>query len=218
MRLAVFNLALLVLVALLAAANWFLAPDRARPNYEFLPQMAHAPRYNAFSANPNFADGKTLQPPPPGSIARGFMPLHYGAGPMEALRAGAELRSPIPLDDPRVIARGKEVFNTFCTPCHGMGARGDGLITRRGFPPPPSLVDENARRFKDGHIFQVISFGLNNMKPYGGLIPREDRWKVVAYVRLLQQQAAQADAAPAPTTPAEAASSTPAEPTRGGAR
>ena len=50
------------------ALNLAVRPDLTRPNFEYFPNMAHSARYNAFAANPNFSDGKTLQPPPPGSI------------------------------------------------------------------------------------------------------------------------------------------------------
>jgi hypothetical protein len=48
--------------------------------------MAHAPRYGTFAANPNFPNGATLQSPPPGTIPRGQMPLHYQATPEELSR------------------------------------------------------------------------------------------------------------------------------------
>ena len=37
-------------------------------------------RYNAFEANPNFADGMTLRVPPPGTIPRGLLPRVERAG------------------------------------------------------------------------------------------------------------------------------------------
>ena len=55
----------------------------------------------------------------------------------------------------------------------------------------------------DGRIFHVATFGgPEKMKGLGDLISREDRWKVVLYIRELQKAAAPKPApaaAPAPT-------------------
>ena len=53
--------------------------DYSRPNYEILPDMKYTSAWTAFSANPNFNNRRTLQAPVPGTIARGHLPLHYGA-------------------------------------------------------------------------------------------------------------------------------------------
>src|SRR6185312_12353155 len=74
--------------------NWFLGRDYARPNPDFLPDMAEPISYGAFAANPNFLDGKTLREPALGTIARGHLPLHYHPTAEDAVRAGQELHNP----------------------------------------------------------------------------------------------------------------------------
>ena len=187
MRIAV-NVVLFVAVVALIAANFALRPDPARQNYEFLPQMAHAPRYNAFAPNPNFPDDKTLQAPPQGTIARGHMPLHYASTPQDALRAGEELKSPIDLGSQQARERGSVVFANYCAVCHGAAGAGNGTVTQRGFPPPPSLLAEHALKMKDGQMFHALTFGQNNMPSYASQLSREDRWNAIAYVRVLQAQ------------------------------
>ena len=199
-RRLVLNAALLlVLVGLVGFSRW-ASPDGSRPNFEFLPQMAHAPRYNTFAANPNFADGKTLQAPVPGAIARGELPLHYTAAPADAIRAGEELVSPLSAADLPVRTRGEHVFKNFCVPCHGADATGMGTVTLRGVPPPPSLLAQHAAQMKDGQLFHILTYGQNNMASYAGQLSREDRWSVIAYVRSLQ--AANPAPASAPIAPA----------------
>lgn len=87
-------------------------------------------------------------------------------------------------------------------------------MATRGFPPPPSLFAENAVKMKDGQMFHVLSFGQANMASYASQISREDRWKVILYVRSLQAQearkAAELAAAAAATTPPPAAPAGPA--------
>ncbi len=194
-RRLVLNVFLLLLLIVSAVANWALRPDLSRPNMEFAPDMAHGPRYNAFAANPEFADGKTLQHAPEHSIPRGFLSLHYAATPEDALRAGNELISP-PIS-PATVKRGEFIFQNYCATCHGAGGLGNGPVAQRGFPPPPSLLTDKTRKMKDGQLFHVLTYGQNNMPSYASQISRDDRWAVIAYVRSLQSAAP-----PQPSPPA----------------
>ncbi len=173
----------------LLALYWAVPQDPAEPNREFFPDMVRTARYNAFSSNPNFADGKTLQRPVSGTIPRSELPLHYEATPGEAIRAGMELESPLAAIDPLALRRGETLFKSFCVPCHGPAGRGDGQVVLRGFPAPPPLTADHAVQLKDGQIFHILTYGQNNMASYATQITREDRWKVIRFVRSLQQPA-----------------------------
>jgi mono/diheme cytochrome c family protein len=194
----VLNGFLFLAVIVSVGASWIFSSDPTRPNFEFLPQMAHSPRYNAFAPNPNFADGSTLQRPELGTIARGSMPLHYAATPQDALRAGEELKSPLELSNARARERGAFVFSNFCAVCHAAGGAGNGPVAQRGYPPPPSLLAEHALKMKDGQLFHVLTYGQNNMPSYAGQLSREDRWNLILYVRTMQ---AAATPVPTPTAP-----------------
>jgi mono/diheme cytochrome c family protein len=206
---AVLALVLLGAIALMLMSR----PNTATPNYEYLPEMAHSAAYKAFSPNPNFPDGKTQRAPVPGTIPRGDLPLRFQATPAEALRAGAELTNPFLATDTKAADRGALVFTNFCTPCHGASGRGDGLVAARGFPPPPSLLLEHAINMQDGQMFHVLSLGQGNMSPYASQVSREDRWKVILYVRWLQaeeQRKVKTEAALSAATPAAATVASPA--------
>jgi mono/diheme cytochrome c family protein len=183
------NLGLLAALLVTVALNLAFRPDPGRPNFEYFPDMAHSPRSNSFAPNQVFGDGKTLQRPPEGTIPRGFMPLHYQATPEDAVRAGVELVNPVASTDSDARERGAFVFSTMCQPCHGAGGRGDGPVAQRGFPPPASLVAQKTVDMRDGQIFHIITYGQANMPSYASQIAREDRWKVVSYIRWLQSQA-----------------------------
>jgi mono/diheme cytochrome c family protein len=205
-RRLVLNSALFLLLLSLLGFNWWASPDQSKPNFEFLPQMAHGARYNAFAANPNFADGQTLQAPVSGTIARGELPLHYAPTAADAARAGEELLSPVSTENVRARARGEQVFKNFCTPCHGADATGMSPVTQRGVPPPPSLFAPHAAQMKDGQLFHILTYGQNNMAAYAGQVSREDRWNVIAYVRSLQAAKQPPAAAPTPAVPVKTAS------------
>jgi len=188
----ILNAFLLVMLIVSVGASWLLTLNPARPNFEFLPQMAHAPRYNAFSPNPNFQNGATLQRPEPGTVPRELMPLHYEATPQDALRAGEELQSPVAPENQRARDRGAVVFANYCAVCHGATGAGNGPVAQRGYPPPPSLLAEHAQKMKDGQLFHILSYGQNNMPSYASQLSREDRWSAILHVRTLQRAVAPA--------------------------
>ncbi len=79
MKRGTLNVVLLVLLVGTFGLNWLGGPETARRNFEYFPNMTRSPRYNGFAENPNFADGKTLREPVPGTMPRGFTPIHYTA-------------------------------------------------------------------------------------------------------------------------------------------
>ena len=83
---------LLVVVVVMTAA---VGVDYSKPNIEILSDMKYTPAWEAFAANPNFPDGRTMQPPVPGTIARGQLPIYYTATKEDAARAGEELENPV---------------------------------------------------------------------------------------------------------------------------
>lgn len=179
------NLFLLVLLAATVAANLGINDNPARRNFEVMPEMVYSAAAESFTENPNFADGKTLQPPPQGTIARGARPLPYAATPEDAARAGRELTAPEP--SAADLARGAEMYQVFCRPCHGAGGKGDGAVAMRGFPPPPSFFADRAMQLADGQMFHIVTYGQNNMPSHAAQIEPADRWRIIAHVRSLQE-------------------------------
>lgn len=199
MKRTIVNLLLLAGTLAALGASWMLHPDHTRRNFEVLPGMASSVPYDSFAQNPNYRDGKTLQPLVRGVVVRGFMPLHYAATPDDAKRAGLELASPVTGSD-AALARGEAVYLTYCEVCHGLQGKGDGPVAQRGYPAPPSLLAPNAMNMKDGQMFHILTYGQNNMPSYASQVLREDRWKVIAYVRTLQRQGTPAPSAQVPPT------------------
>lgn len=191
------NLALATAVGVLLVLHLSLRPDPSERGVDVLPGMVDSVPADSFAANAAFAGGPTLRSPPEGTISRGLPPERMVPTKEDAARAAATLANPFTPDDAAALARGRKVFATYCAPCHGAGGLGDGTVAKRGFPPPPSLLAENARAMKDGQVYHVITAGQVNMPAYGDLVDRADRWKAVLYVRSLQ--AAAKPEAPAPT-------------------
>jgi mono/diheme cytochrome c family protein len=154
------NLFLLTILVALVAANFGLSDNPTRRNWEAMPEMVRTIAYKSFTPNPNFADGKTLQLPPEGTVPR---------------------------DTPQVTARpGVVVYQIYCQPCHGGSGKGDGPVAMRGFPPPPSLLAEHALLLTDDQIFDIVSRGQKNMPSYAVQVPPQDRRAAISYIRSLQ--------------------------------
>lgn len=190
----ILAVAALIALGIVAVA---ITPDPQKRNFEIFNEMVHSPAYQSQSENPNYADGMTQRPAVDGSIARGRLPI-------EGLETSAvDPVSPWTKSSPdTVVARGKRVYEVFCSPCHGDAGLGDGLVARRGFPPPPSLDAANARGLSDGAIFRIVTRGRANMPSLAAQVRREDRWAAIAYIRSLQSAAAPATSTTGPDSAA----------------
>jgi mono/diheme cytochrome c family protein len=85
-----------------------------------------------------------------------------------------------------LLARGEAGYQTFCTPCHGLGGRGNGLVVGRGFPAPPALTEPRLLNASDAQLMHVIAQGKGLMYGYESRIEPAERWAIVAHVRALQ--------------------------------
>jgi len=94
MNLSRINVILASLLVAVTLAAGMTQVDYTRPNFEVLPDMKYTPAWTSFASNPNFGNGRTLQSPVIGTIARGELPLHFLARPEDAIRAGQELTNP----------------------------------------------------------------------------------------------------------------------------
>lgn len=85
-----------------------------------------------------------------------------------------------------LVERGHERYEIFCTPCHGLTGKGDGMIVQRGFPKPPPLMNDRLMKAKAQYFYDVISKGRGTMYSYADRVPPADRWAIAAYIRALQ--------------------------------
>lgn len=157
-------------------------------------QMADQPRYKPLARSTFFGDERSGRPLVEGTVARGHLDAdeQFYTG-----KSGGKLVDTFPFPITRaVLLRGQERFDIFCSPCHDRVGTGQGMVVRRGFRPPPSYHIERLRQAPVGHFFDVMTHGFGAMPDYAEQIPPEDRWAIVAYIRVLQlsQHAALADA------------------------
>jgi mono/diheme cytochrome c family protein len=83
---------------------------------------------------------------------------------------------------------GKQIFDTNCSPCHGMDAKGDGPAAASLDPKPADLADLESR-FSDAYMFWRISEGgamppFNSKMPsWKGTLSEDQIWQVITYLR-----------------------------------
>ena len=132
--------------------------------------MYDQPRYKPLAASPLWPDGRASRPPVDGTVARD---------------ESEPRRLPI-VPTAQSLARGRERFDNYCAPCHGVAGDGDGVIVRRGFPRPQSFDSDALRAATDAHLYAVITDGYGAMYPYGTRVAVADRVAIVGYIRALQ--------------------------------
>jgi hypothetical protein len=164
--------------------------NRNTTGWDYFPDMFYSTAYETFSKNPNFKDSMTMRLPVQGTVPRDFVPFDYTIDPESRIRAGIELVNPFP-NSSENLARGKKIYSIFCIGCHGVSGGGDGRLYKSGLYPmqPRVLTDEKAKKLMDGEIFHTITLGLGSMGAHGAQIRPEDRWKLVLYIRSLQDDA-----------------------------
>lgn len=166
--------------------------DPLSPGVEYMPDMYRSPAIEVYVDYDN-NDTISARLAPEHSIPQGYVPFAYSSSTEDYELAGQNLESPLKLDE-KTLARGKELYTSFCAHCHGKKGQGKGSIQNAIYGAVPSYSDETPNRrgnramkdLKEGHIYHTIMYGLNAMGPHSSLIREEDRWKIVAYVQTLQ--------------------------------
>jgi mono/diheme cytochrome c family protein len=148
-------------------------------------------------ANSFFTNGVSSQLPPPGTIAQSE-PIQAIAGPVYSFEdspvntgrvtgtTNFVETNPLPVNA-ALLQRGHERFDIYCAPCHGRTGDSNGITKKLGLMPAvANLHDQRIVVMTDGEIFNTITRGKGTMAAYGPLMPAEDRWAAVAYLRALQ--------------------------------
>lgn len=210
--------AIIITGALTVAVGACRGETSTDPPIMIMRNMHQQQRYDSQEEGRFFADKRTMRTPPEGTVPRfpggqNARWVSFSVGRDEGFDDdrvvyGHEPDSPvyvttIPDSVPReaggmqkLVARGQERFNIFCSPCHGRVGDGNGIVYLRSqgggvpnsyqYPQPTNLNQDRVRHMPDGQLYATISNGVRNMPAYSGQIQVRDRWAIVAYVRALQ--------------------------------
>ena len=187
----------IILVALswspLALALRAREVKRTEPRVHIIQDMDNQPKVKAQSRFMLWADRRGMRPPVQGTVARGAV-LGERAIELGKVDGDAWVEAiPVAMSMP-LLERGRQRYEIYCSPCHGLSGYGDGMVAKRAdqlqegtWTPPTSFHTDLVRERPAGHLFNTISNGIRNMPSYGSQIPVEDRWAIVAYLRALQR-------------------------------
>jgi mono/diheme cytochrome c family protein len=149
------------------------------------------PNQTKLTYMPDMADGPVAKPqrnyldPPVGSVA-----MNAILYPKDEETAGKVLTNPLASskDGAKFRREGEYLYNQVCVACHGEGGKGDSAI-KDVYPAAPDLTSAEARKKPDGFYFYRITFGGPIMPFQGDKLDPLERWKIVMYLRELQEVA-----------------------------
>lgn len=201
-----------VLIALSLVPLMLIASRRAGtredPPPRIFTEMVNQPKYITQDLSPFFEDHRSTRPAVVGTVARGELQEDDAVFRGKSDEKWVE-RIPMPVSQ-ALMKRGQERFNVFCATCHGLAGNGDGMTAKRAdelaegtWVPPTGLNTEPIIKQLDGQLFNTITHGIRKMPAYGPMVPVDDRWAIVFYVRALQRsQRAKVEDVPADKRPA----------------
>jgi len=184
----------LVPFALLSVATFVVLGPRGgvsrRNPIEIFNDMDHQQKLRPQTEYNLFPDGRSSRLPVSGTVARGSAwqdsPANTGRRPGPADVTNFVAVIPVTVNE-KLVDRGQQRYGIYCLPCHGALGDGNGVTKKLGMSVVASLHDKRIVGLPDGELFHVISNGRNLMGGYAATIDPQDRWAVVAYVRLLQR-------------------------------
>ena len=168
-----------------------------KPPFELFPDMDRQAKLRPQAPFKFMANGVSSQLPPAGTVARsqpiqtldgkvyGFEDSPVNTGRIAGTTNLVET-NPLPVNE-ALLKRGRERFDIYCAPCHGRTGDGNGITKKIGvMAAVANLHDKRIVVMTDGEIFNTITFGKSTMGAVGPLVPTQDRWAIIAYLRALQ--------------------------------
>lgn len=197
MRKVLSNILGIVLLALTVSS---CIKTEQSPGYEYMPDMYRSPAVEAYVDYGEIRDtvrgelNLTLSARKP---ANGTVPMSGNAlndmpytipNTQEGYAlAGEVVKSPFPQNE-EYIAMGKEIYSNFCVQCHGKEGQGNGpVVEKGGHPAPQAYNSDNLKTLPEGKMFHTLTYGKGAMGSHASQLTKEERWKVVAYVKHLQK-------------------------------
>lgn len=118
-------------------------------------------------------------------MGNGMMARHQATIPEEY----AGLTNPVAADE-ESLARGAEIYTTYCVVCHGEGGMGDG-VGAANLDPAPAPIAHTSRMLGDDYLYWRVSEGGSH-DPFNSAMPAWEtafdetaRWDVINYIRAL---------------------------------
>jgi mono/diheme cytochrome c family protein len=170
--------------------------SKRTPGRVYMPDMAYSRTYEAYDlldstkftgdiynkgGNQIFFNAMPVH----GTIKRGDLFPYTLPNDSNGYKMSATIPNPIGEISAADMAEAGRLFNINCAVCHGAKGKANGPMSGK----VGGIVDITLDQYKalgDGTIFHVMTYGKNNMGSYASQLTKEQRWKIVKYVRTLQ--------------------------------
>ena len=190
----------------------FISCDSKRqPGKIYMPDMTYSRAYESyalrdssvFTTDPADAGHKIFfnNLPPAGTIKRGEL-FPFPVAPNNnngiidsnaLINLSAQVKNPLEPLTGKDLEEAGRLFNINCAICHGPKAEANGPLAPK-VGGVKSIIAASPG-FSDGRIFYVMTYGQNNMGSYASQLSREQRWRIVQYIRTLEPKTATAPTA-----------------------
>jgi mono/diheme cytochrome c family protein len=170
----------------------------------YMPDMAYSRAYESYAARDSSVFTTDVNDrghkifynnmPAPGTIKRGelfpfpVVPASMNSVDSAALLLSAQVTNPLPSMTGAELEEAGRLFNINCAVCHGAKGGNDGPLAPK-VGGVKSIIAASPG-YSDGRIFYVMTYGQNNMGSYASQLSREQRWRIVQYIRTLEPKTA----------------------------
>lgn len=174
----------------IAVVSLFSCKEKNGLAPEYMPDMFRSPSIETYvdygevrdKQHPDMKDKMSAMLPVKGTIPRGFTPYPYENTPEGYELAGASLKNPLVYSE-QFVKEGEVLFGMFCIQCHGASGQGDGILVEREKFPPLPVKFAPGLAIPEGKMFHSITYGRNLMGSHASQLTKEERWKLVLFIR-----------------------------------
>ena len=103
----------------------------------------------------------------------------------DAVEMSAMDKNPLPYSK-ETFTEGKKLYNRMCSHCHGEKGDGNGQMVKNGKISGVANFTAGSKDVEEGKLFYYITYGKGIMGAHASQINKKDRWKIVQYVKGLQ--------------------------------
>ncbi len=198
------KIAIIATLILLMGAVFIGCKDKRDPGSVYMPDMAYSRAYESyatrdsaiFTTDPYNAGHKIFfnNIPPEGTVKRGeLFPFNVPNDSNGLLNLSNQVKNPLPAITSIERSEAGRLFNINCAICHGPKGEANGPIA--GIVGGVKSIIGASPGYSDGRLFFIITYGQGNMGSYASQLTKEQRWRIVQYIRTLESGGAAAGAA-----------------------
>lgn len=183
---------------------------RRNPGRAYMPDMAYSRAYETYASTEKLKEKYPAitynAMPVTGTMARGDMPAYELKNDSAGYAQSAAVKNPLNRDSIN-MKEAERLYLVNCGICHGPKRDGNGPLWKDGngpFPAKPANLATDAKytAMTEGTMFHSVTYGKNTMGSYASQLSTNQRWQVIAYIKMKQSAGAANDTAGAKSTAA----------------